>query len=243
MKKTIYTLLILFFAQITLSAQDLTIREEKRGFDGDTYPCLLVKVEDMAATQSAFEDFAKKELDFKFKKSGKTMLVAEKVSLNSIIPLRRGDFLVRLDTENSEMGFAFRMGYDYVLNTNDYREEMPRFRQLIGRFLLNFYEAGLTKQIETAEKEIKSIDSELKSNAKENAKLAKQIEKNEKTIRKADENQRALLENENIATRNAQETLAKQEAHLRQRLVELQGQVGALKQQINALRQQAAQGS
>ncbi len=219
-------------------AQDLTITERKMSFGDEAYEALVVNVLNPGEAKASIEKYAKDKLGLKLKKDTKETLIADKISMPTIIPSKRGDFLV-LVTAN-QMAIAYRMGYDYILNSREYPDEMFRFKQLMNDILFNYYADGFNAQIAAKEKQIKDYEKEISKNTRESEKLAKDMQKNNKKIGKAEDAEKVSMENTNISAQNQQAALADININLSNEIRKLNDEINTLRQNINLLSQKAA---
>lgn len=238
LKLSIFSLMICLFYQV--NAQDLSIKEQKMQFGEETYNALVVGVENPDEAQESVEGYAKSKLDTKLKKESKEVIMAEKITLSQVIATKRGDFLVLFNDQN-QMAFAFRMGYDFILNSEEYPQEMFRFKQLVNDILLNYHNDKFLAQIEAKEDQIKDLNKQKDRNTNEGEKLGKEIARNKKKIGKeTDEAKKMEMENENIELSKEQEALTEKNANLQSKIEELKGEVRNIRDQMNELARRAS---
>ncbi len=230
-------LAIVTFAYPTI-AQDLTITERKMSFGDEAYDALVVNIVNADEAKASIEKYAKDKLGLKLKKDNKETLIAEKISMPTIIPSKRGDFLVFIS--ESQLAIAYRMGYDFILNSQEYPEEMFRFKQLMNDILFTYYVDGFNAQIEAKEAQIKDYEKEISKNTRESEKLAKDVQKNTKKMGKSDQSEKVEMENENINAQNQQAALADINSNLNNEIRKLNDEINTIRQNINALSQKAA---
>jgi len=223
---------------LPVSAQDFTINERKMSFGNESYDALVVNITNTEAAQASVEKYVKDKLGLKFKKDSRDVIMADKVSMPTIIPSKRGDFLVSFS--ESQMSFAFRMGYDFILNGQEYPDEMFRFKQLVNDILFNYYSDGLNAQIREKEDQIKESEKSISKNEHESEKLAKDMQKNNKKIGKADESDKLGMENENIEAQNRQAALTDINANFRNEIRKLTDEINTIRQNLTILSQKAA---
>ncbi len=240
MKNTsfIFTILFGFMISPSLSAQDFSITERKMSFGSEAYESLVVNITNPDEAKASVEKYAKDKLGLKLKKDGRDVLMADKISLPTIIPSKRGDLLVAFT--DAQMSFAFRMGYDFILNGQEYEDEMYRFKQLVNDVLFHYYSDGLNAQIEKKERQIKDFEKEISKNTRESEKLGRDIQKNNKKIGKADESDRIGMENESIDAQNRQAAIADINANLQNEIRKLTDEINTIRQSINTLSQKAS---
>lgn len=234
----ILSLLALLACVYPAFAQDLTITEKKMSFGDEAFDALVVNVLNPEEAKASIEKYAKDKLGLKLKKDDKETLIAEKISMPTIIPSKRGDFMVLVNA--SQMAIAYRMGYDFILNSQEYPEEMFRFKQLMNDILFTYYVDGFNAQIAAKEAQIKDYEKEIAKNTRESEKLSKDMQKNNKKIGKADDTEKVTMENENINAQNQQAALADINTNLNNEIRKLNDEINTIRQSINELSQKAA---
>ncbi|NJL14336.1 MAG: hypothetical protein HC913_15885 [Microscillaceae bacterium] len=228
-------------ASLKVSGQDLTIREQKTPFGDESYAAFVVNIQNLDEAQKSVENYAKTKLGLKLRKESKSSISAEKVSLSGIIPNKRGDLLIQFNDQN-QMALAFRMGYDYILNSTEYPAEMHRFMLMVNDILLNYYKDNFTAKITELEGRAKDFQKEIEKNNRESESLSKTIEKNRKKIGKEEDAAKQVgIENENLAAENRIKALSDINRNLEGEISKLNIEINTIRTQMTDLERRAAE--
>jgi len=179
-------------------------------------------------------DYCKDRSDIRMKKDGENLMIAEKVSVPTIIT-KRGDMIgYGFITENYYgMAMVFQLGYDISLNSRDWPTEMMNFRNYAKEFMSYHYEQSYSRRIESLEKDIKSVEREKNQNENKMSRLAKDVENIDKKVAKE-------TDTEKIASMQVEKTtLGSDIQALKDTLPVLQAQIDQLSQNVEKLKNES----
>lgn len=180
------------------------------------------------------KDYCKDRSDIRMKKRGDNLMIAEEVSIPTIITLR-GDMIgYGFITENYYgMAMVFQLGYDISLNSTDWVTEMMNFRNYAKEFMSYHYEQSYLRRIEAVEKDIKSVEKQKRQNENKMARYAKDIEGIRRRVAKESDT-------EKIAAMKQEETALESDIqNLRDTLPVLQAEIGQFNQNLDKLKNES----
>jgi len=187
MKKITYLLLIALVICPALKAQKKLFLEEQEVQidDGSQHAWVMPTVGDLDEVLKDLDDFSKERSDVKMKKGGENLLIAEKVSLLSVVA-KRGDLIGYAYNTNNEnvIALVFRLGYDISLNSEEWYSEMRSFRDYSKEFMTYHYEQAYARRLDDLDKDMKDLEKDRGKAEKQIGNMNDQIEKNNKKIEK-----------------------------------------------------------
>ena len=130
-------------------------------------------------------EYSKDRSDVKMKKDGENLVIAEKVSIPTIVT-KRGDLIgYGYITENYYgIALVFQLGYDISVSSKEWSAEMSNFRNYSKEFMSYHYEQSYARRIDVIEKEIKALDRQIKQNEGKIDNMTKRIATLNKRIAK-----------------------------------------------------------
>lgn len=202
--KKIYLLVVTLFltAAVSYSQIHLFLQEQEMTLkDTRSAAWVFPVARDLDEALSDLKDFAKDRSDVRMKNDGDNQVIAEKVSIPSIVT-KRGDLIGNgFITENYYgMALIFQMGYDISVNSADYPVEMGNFRSYAKAFMAYHYEQSYSRRIEELEKEIKSQERDKSQNEGKIDNMYKRIETLKKRNEKEDDDAKIASNNSEITT-------------------------------------------
>ncbi len=189
--KTLFSFLIIaFFAQSIFAQGSFVFKEALHAYGKENYNSLVTTIDGGNIAEETFEDFMKETYKMKAKREEKGVLVIHKVLFSEISANKRGDvyfFFEKEDANNDklfEVSMTFAFGYDIVVNTKDYPEEIKKLQEIFRKYLIYHHQKHFGNQIKDLEKVIKEHNrnieknkDKIKSLQKDNESLAKRIGK------------------------------------------------------------------
>lgn len=168
-------------AQIKLFLEEQEVQID----DGRQYGWVMPIVGDLDEALKDLDNFGKERSDIKLKRSGENLMIAEKVSLLSIIA-KRGDLIGYAYNANNYnvIALVFRMGYDISLNSVEYESEMDSFRDYARQFMAYHYEQAYARKLDNIDKDMKELEKDRGQAERQIGNMNDQIEKNNKKIEK-----------------------------------------------------------
>ncbi len=172
-----------------LLAQSISIVERKvNNKDLQVNAWVIPVGNDFDLARRTFIDFSRKELKLKPKSEGKMTVISRAASLPAVSS-KRGDFEGILFSEGNSymMGIAFAFGYDIVINSMDYPEEMNALRDVAIDYLKYHYSRHFDRSLERIERERSKLQKESRHTEKEIGSLRAANKRNEKKIYKTED--------------------------------------------------------
>jgi len=205
MKTKIYfTILILLISGIINYAQQTEINEEKVLINKKLVDAWVAVInEDIDLVRKSFIRFTKDKYNLNAKRKSEKSVLIEQADIPSIISKKGDVWLIFLpEGRNIKMGIAFFLGYDIVLNSTEYPNEMAAFKDFTREFIVYYKTEYFNTLISENARRLKSLKKELKRSSKEIKVLSKQVSRAEKEILKtSDEKVKFELGNINIETK------------------------------------------
>ena len=201
--KKVLTFGILILMGNLLMAQTMTIAERTVSAKGTQVNAWVISVGDnQEMAKKTFTDFSKKELKLKPKSQGKMIVVSEEANL-SAISTKRGDFKGIIFSEGNtyKMGVSFALGYDIVINSQEYPAEMAALRDVTIDYMKFHYTRYYDEALEKKERERSKFEKQVKQTEKEISTLRASNKRSEKRIYKT-EDQAVELELQNKIAQN-----------------------------------------
>ena len=190
--KKLYTILIAALmltgaadAQIHLFLEEQEINLK----DGRSSAWVLPVARDLDEALDDLKEYCKDRSNVKMKSGGENLLIAEKVSIPTIVT-KRGDLVGYgfLTDDYYGLALVFQLGYDISVNSKEWAVEMNNFRNYAKEFMSYHYEQSYARRIEALEKEIKDLEKEVKQNENKINSMNKKIGNlNEKIAKETDE--------------------------------------------------------
>ena len=167
MKKKLLILIAGIMVSGSLHAQlQLFLEEQEVNLsDGKSSAWVFPVARDLDEALNDLKDYCKNRSDVKMKKGGDNTLIAEKVSMPTIVT-KRGDLigLCYITEQYYAMAMVFQLGYDISLNSRDWTSEMKNFRNYAKEFMSYHYEQSYARRVKELEKELKDVAKERSQN-------------------------------------------------------------------------------
>lgn len=186
----VLTLCFQFYVHSAYAQGAFVFKEATHAYGKETYNSLVTTVDGGNIAEETFEDFMKETYKMKAKRDEKGVLIVHKVLFPEISANKRGDvyfFFEKDDANNDklyEMSIAFAFGYDIIVNTKDYPEEIKKLQEVFRKYLIYHHQKHFGNQIKDLEKVIKEHNrnieknkSKIKSLQKDNESLSKKVGK------------------------------------------------------------------
>lgn len=228
MRKIPYLLMIALVVTPVINAQiHLYLEEQEVQIDdGRQHGWVMPVVGDLDEALKDLDNFCKERTKVKMKKDGENLMIAEKVSLLSIVA-KRGDLIGYAfnGPTNNALALVFRMGYDISLNSVEYESEMEKFRNYARQFMAFHYEQVYARKLDDIDKKMKDLEKDRGQAEKQIGNLNKKIENNNDKIEKeTDESKITALKSEITTLGADKEILSASLPQLTAKLEELQTQ-------------------
>lgn len=187
MKKLIISILAFLIFSTTICAQiHLFLQEQEVDLkDGKSSAWVFPVARELDEALDDLKQYAKDRSDVKMKDGGKNLMIAEKVSIPTIVTLR-GDLIGHgfITESYYGIGLVFQMGYDISVNSREWSSEMGNFRNYAKEFMSYHYEQSYARRVEVLEKEIKSLNKQKNQNEGKIENMTKKIATLNKRIAK-----------------------------------------------------------
>lgn len=202
MKTKIYAVLIaVFMIGLNSYSQQIEINEEKVLIDNKPVNAWVAVInEDIDLVRKSFIKFTKDKYDLNAKKKSRKSVVVEQANIPTI-SAKAGDLWLVFQPENNtiKIGVAFFLGYDIIINSEDYPTEMDNLKTFVREFIVYYKSEYFNTLIAESNKRLQALSKELKQNNKTIKELSRQIAKSENTMYKEkDEKVKFELGNKNI---------------------------------------------
>lgn len=223
-------LLLPLEAQIHLFMQE----QEVKLADATSMAWVFPVARDLDEALDDLKDYCKDRSDLKMRKGGENTMIAEKVSVPTIVT-KRGDMIgYGFITENYYgLALVFQLGYDISLNSREWATEMNNFRNYAKEFMSYHYEQSYSRRVKLLEKDIKDVEKQKKQNENKMVSLAKKIDGINKKIAKE-------TDSEKIADLKEQETTLESDIQaLKDTLPVLQAEIDQFQKNANKLKEES----
>jgi len=159
-------------AQIHLFLQEQEINLK----DGRSSAWVIPVARDLEEALDDLKKYSKDRSDVKMKKGGENLVIAEKVSIPTIVT-KRGDLIGYGFITDNYYGIAlvFQLGYDISVNSTEWAVEMNNFRNYAREFMSYHYEQSYSRRIQALEKEIKALEKQTTQNENKINSMGKKI--------------------------------------------------------------------
>ena len=187
MKKSYFILIGTLLLVSSIDAQiHLFLQEQEINLkDAKSSAWVFPVARDLDEALDDLKTYSKDRSDVKMKNAGENLVIAEKVSISTIVT-KRGDLIGHgFITENYRgIALIFQLGYDISVNSRDWAVEMGNFRNYSKGFMSYHYEQSYARRVESLEKEIKSLKKQKAQNEGKIAGMNKKIATFNKRIAK-----------------------------------------------------------
>ncbi len=163
MKKLYVLLFTAIFMVTSLSAQlHLFLEEQEIELEDSRSSAWVFPVaHDLDEALDDLKNYCKDRSGVKLKKDGENMMIAEKVSIPTIVT-KRGDLIGYGFITEKYYGIAmiFQMGYDISINSKEWEAEMKNFRNYSKSFMSYHYEQSYKRLVVELQKEIDTLEKQ-----------------------------------------------------------------------------------
>lgn len=185
--KNICLLSLFFFFSGFAFSQNNTVRDTGIMYDEKVRPALTFKMdaEDERSLKKELKKYYRKRHDLKLSRK-KDFWVAEEITVLEISS-KEADFIVELapaGVHAVNCTAAYRFGYDYYINPDDYPNEYRAFKEFFLQFIREYLTEYYGELMAESKKELDKAADEKNDLLKENKKLLKRNKKIEKKIHK-----------------------------------------------------------
>jgi len=235
--KKIYTLFVslLLTAAIAHSQIHLFLQEQEINVkDTKSAAWVFPVARDLDEAIDDLKDYTKDRSDVRMKNDGDNQVIAEKVSIPSIVT-KRGDLIGNGFITENYYGIAliFQLGYDISVNSEEYPAEMANFRNYAKAFMAYHYEQSYSRRIEDLEKEIKSQERQKGQNEGKIENMYKRIDTLTKRNAKEDDEAKIASNNSEITT------LESDIQELSDTLPQIQNQIDSMQANMDKLKNES----
>ncbi|TAE72724.1 MAG: hypothetical protein EAZ85_09045 [Bacteroidetes bacterium] len=243
MKKILFAAILLVANSFTNYAQNTVVQESTFPFGKENYTAWVGAVEDGELAKDAYEKYVEKKLGLKTKRGdGKHVVISEKISFAQVSSNKRGDLLFfyeeKDDNKNGKLdvAMAYTFGYDIVVNSKDYPEEMKKLETIMKNYLLFYYEEAYNKQIKGLEGKIKDLNRDIEKNKSKAKGLEKDNDKLAKKVGKAKAEDKMKLEQEKVNNQAEIQRLNDSNGLIEKQINQVQSEIAAIRTKISALK-------
>ncbi len=237
------SLLVQFSAMKNTLAQSVfTFKEGAHAYGKENYNSLITAVDGGEIAEETFEDFMKETYKMKSKRDEKGVLIVHKVLFPEISANKRGDIYFFFEKEDNnkdkifEMSMAFAFGYDIVVNTKDYPEEIKKMQEIFRKYLVYHHQKYFGNQIKDLEKIIKEHNRNIEKNKNKMKGLQKDNENLTKKMGKAKDADKVKLEQERINNESEIKRLADSDDLLNKQIQAVNVDIDNIKSKIGNLK-------
>jgi hypothetical protein len=137
--------------------------------------------------KGSYDDFMKEVLNLNASKGNKTMMIAEKVRIDEMSPLRMDQrtFFIP-ESAGTAVAFTFSPGYDVHFSSKVYKDEFAKGEKLVKSYVKFHYKEIYNKQIKQLQKMLADKQDEIDSDEKKIEKNKKSMLDNNKKISNGD---------------------------------------------------------
>lgn len=224
-------------------AQNATVQETTFTFGKENYPAWVGAVDDGELAKDAYQKYTEKKLSLDTKKGDdKHILISKKVSFPQVSANKRGDLLFYIEEKDDnkngkfDVAMAYAFGYDIVVNSKDYPDEMKKLETVMKNFLLFYYEEAYNKQIKGIEEKIKDLKKTIDKNKSKAKSLDKDNDKLSKKVGKAKAEDKMKLEQEKVNNQAEIQRLTDSNGLIEKQINEAQSEIAAIRSKISALK-------
>ncbi len=243
MKKIIFAAIVLVANLYTSYAQNTVVQESNFAFGKENYSAWVGSVEDGELGKDAYEKYVEKKLGFKVKRGdAKHVYISEKISFPAVSANKRGDLLFFVEEKDDnkngklDVALAYAFGYDIVVNTKDYPEEMKKLETIMKNYLLFYYTEAYNKQIKGLEDKIKDLNRDIDKNKSKAKGLERDNDKLSKKVGKAKAEDKMKLEQEKVNNQAEIQRLNDSNGLIEKQVNQVQSEISAIKTKISALK-------
>ena len=237
MKKLTFILIgtILLFSSIDAQIHLFLEEQEIDLKDAKSSAWVLPVARDLEEALNDLKAYSKDRSGVKMKKEGENIMIAEKVSIPTIVT-KRGDLIgYGINTENYDaIALIFQMGYDISVNSKEWAVEMSNFRNYSKEFMSYHYEQSYARRVESLEKEIKSLAKQKSQNEGKIGNMTKKIASfNKRIAKETDEAKIDTFKSEITTLESDIQELSDTLPQLKTQIDILQGNADKLKNESN----------
>lgn len=243
MKKILVSIAFLIGILSISKAQNTLVQESTFQFGKENYPAWVGSVENGELAKDAYEKYVEKKLSLNAKKGDdKHILISRKVAFAQVSANKRGDLLFFIEEKDDnkngklDIAMAYAFGYDIVVNTREYPEEMKKLETVMKNFLLFYYEEAYNKEIKVIEEKIKDFKKDTDKNKSKAKSLEKDNERISKKVGKAKPEDKIKLEQEKVNNQAEVQRLNDSNGLIEKQITEAQSQIAAIRTKIAALK-------
>ncbi len=187
-------------------AQQLTVETKTiKNHEGNDVEAWIAHLDqEVDDCKESYDDFMKKALGLSTSKGNKTMMIAEKVRIDEMSPLRidQRTFFIP-ESAGTAVAFTFSPGYDIHFSTKVYKDEFAKGERIVKSFVKFHYKDIYNKQIKQLQKMLEDKQDEINSDEKKIEKNKKSMLDNNKKISNGDSDAAKLrIKNDGIEKEN-----------------------------------------
>lgn len=242
MKSRIFLVALLLSIVSSSFTQTMSVVEKDVAIDGRFVPAWsAVVAEDIDFIKKSFSTYLRKSYDLTAKRKGSRVMVVEESTI-PLISQNKGDLWLVFESEDERvnMCMSFFIGYDIIINSTDYPEEMRGLKTFLIDFMVFYKTEYFAESLENSTRRLEGLQRELKNNERQVDDLSGQIARTEKDLLKEkDDTKKFEMNNKNIGNKSKIDALTQIGENLKNEITKVSEDIQLIQEDIARLKVEA----